>query len=307
VGGVLIAMLSGGAAAVQTRINSELSAQLGDGMLAAVISFGSGLLVLLIAVLFSPGARAGLAQLRSSVAERITPWWFLTGGLFGAVFVISQNVAAAPLGIALFTVAMVASQTVSSTVVDRIGVGDLASRPVSRLRVLAAALAVIAVVFTGLARLDVGVPLGFLILPVLAGAGIGVQQAFNGQVRFVSGSALTATAVNFLFGTIILCVVAGAHTAVAGWPAMFPADPLLYTGGLLGVVFIGGAILVVRTIGVLLTGLGTISGQLMGALAVDLLAPVSAHPVGVTTVVGTLVTLVAVSVAVASAQRPATS
>jgi transporter family-2 protein len=205
--------------------------------------------------------------------------------------------------VALFTIAVVATQTIAGAVIDRIGLGDLPKRPVTVLRVVASLLALAAVIFSGLAELRVDVPIGLLILPLLAGVGIGYQQAINGQVRHVSESALTATFLNFLTGTSVLIVAVIVHTLVVGWVATFPTNPLLYTGGAIGVLFIGGAAAVVRTIGVLLLGLGTIAGQLLGALVLDLVIPISGRGLPFTTVVGTLLTLVAVSLAVVSAQR----
>src|SRR5690606_39109636 len=62
----------------------------------------------------------------------------------------------------------------------------------------------------------------------------------------------------------------------------FPTEPWLYTGGLLGAVVVAVGATVVRLTGVLLLMLGTISGQLLGALAVDLVAPTATPPTWVT-------------------------
>lgn len=303
VGAVAIAVISGALTALQTRVNSQLSLELGDGILASVISFGSGLVILTIVVLVAPRGRDGLARLTASVRERHTPWWFLIGGFFGALFVVGQSLTAAVLGVALFTIAVVATQTITGAVIDRVGLGDLPKRPVTVLRVVASLLALAAVVFSGLAELRIDVPIVLLILPLLAGVGVGYQQGINGQVRHVSQSALTATFLNFLTGTAVLLVAVIVHTLVVGWVATFPTNPLLYTGGAIGVLFIGGATAVVRTIGVLLLGLSTIAGQLLGALVLDLVIPISGRGLPMTTVIGTLLTLVAVSLAVLSAQR----
>jgi transporter family-2 protein len=300
---VVIAVISGSLTALQTRINSQLALELGDGILSSVISFGSGLAILTIAVLLAPVGRAGLRRLSASVRARRTPWWYLIGGTFGALFVVGQGLTAAVLGVALFTIAVVATQTIAGAVIDRIGVGDLPKRPVTVLRVVASVLALAAVIFSGLAELRADVPIALLILPLLAGVGIGYQQAINGQVRHVSQSALTATFLNFLTGTAVLLIAFVVHTLVVGWVATFPSNPLLYTGGAVGVLFIGGAAAVVRTIGVLLLGLGTIAGQLLGALVLDLVIPISGRGLPLSTVVGTLLTLIAVSLAVVSARR----
>ncbi len=298
-----IAIISGSLTSLQTRVNSQLALELGDGVVGSFISFASGLVILTFAVFLAPTGRRGLAVLRESVRARETPWWFLIGGVFGAFFVLSQGLSAAMLGVALFTIATVATQTVAGAVIDRVGLGDLPKRPVTALRVIASILALAAVGFAGFAELRTDVPLALLILPLLAGVGIGYQQAVNGQVRHVSRSALTATFLNFLTGTTVLLIALIVHTLAVGWIATFPSNPWLYSGGAIGVLFIGGAALVVRTIGVLLLGLGTIAGQLLGALLLDLFVPIGGRELSLTTVIGTLLTLVAVSLAVLSARR----
>lgn len=306
-GAVAVAVLSGVFTAVQTRINSQFARELGDGVLSAFISFGSGMLVLALIVGLTPAGRRGLARLRESVASGRTPWWYLIGGVGGALFVLGQGLSAGILGVALFTIVVVASQTVSGTVIDRVGVGALGQRPITPLRIAASALAVLAVAFAGIAELRFDVPPWVLILPLVAGVAIGWQQAANGQVRHVAQSAVAATFVNFLTGTAVLLVAALIHSSATGWPQAFPTNPLLYSGGFLGVVFVFGAIAVVRFTGVLLLGLGTIAGQLLGALVLDLVLPVSGHAIALTTVIGTLLTLVAVSIAAFATRATASS
>ena len=46
----------------QARTNAELGAELGDGVLAAVISFGTGLVLLLVLVALVPAGRRGLRR-----------------------------------------------------------------------------------------------------------------------------------------------------------------------------------------------------------------------------------------------------
>lgn len=294
----------GALTATQSRVNAQLAQDLGDGTLAAVISFGSGLLILTVILLFFRQGRAGLGALRGEVAARRIPWVFLTGGAFGALFVLSQGLSAAVVGVALFTVAAVAGQTVSGAIIDQRGLGTMAPKPVTAVRLFAAVLAVGAVLLAGSSELSADAPIPLLVLPVLAGLGIGWQQAVNGQVRAASGSPFAATFMNFLVGTAVLLVAALVHIAFAGWTAQFPADPLLYAGGALGVVFIGGAVAIVRITGVLLLGLATIAGQLIGATLLDLLVPVEGHEITAITIIGTALTLVAVSIAALPARRP---
>lgn len=294
---VVVAVICGGLVATQSRINGELGHQLGDGYLAAVISFGSGFVILAVMSTFLPSLRRGVATVFSSIRRGRTPWWYAVGGTAGALFVLSQGLTAAILGVALFTVATVTGQTLSGLLVDRRGLGTMAPKPITAFRVIGAALAVAAVVFSVSPEIRGGVAWWVLVLPIAAGLGLGWQQAVNGQLREISGSALTATFFNFMVGASVLAIVFGVHALVSGMPERLPSDPVLYVGGALGILFVAGYAVVVRYTGVLLMGLGAIAGQLAGSLVFDLVLPVAGRAIEWTTVVGTVVTFVAIAIA----------
>jgi transporter family-2 protein len=283
--------------ALQSRINGELGHRLGDGFLAALISFGSGFVLLAIASLFWRRGRRGIGLVASAVRTRRIPWWFTVGGSAGAFFVLTQTLVVSVVGVALFTVGVVAGQTISSTLVDRRGLGTMAAKPVTAPRLVGAVLALVAVVVAASAELRGDIPLWVLIVPFAAGLGIGWQQAVNGQIRAVSESAFTATFGNFAVGAALLLIAAIIHVAIVGWPAHFPTTPWLYAGGAVGTAFIGGQAAIVRSTGVLLMGLSVLAGQLVTAVVFDLVAPVEAHPIAGVTVIGALLMLVAVVIA----------
>jgi transporter family-2 protein len=291
---VAFAVCFGALNAIQSRINGELGHQIGDGFTAAVISFGSGLVILSIAMLLWPTGRRGLGKVRHALRVRSLSWWQVLGGTAGAFYVLSQSLTASILGVALFTVAVVAGQTVSGLAMDRFGIGPGGHRPLTAPRVIGAALTLVAVAWAVSGQISGGVPLWLMWMPLVAGIGQGWQQAVNGRVRVAAGSALTATFLNFVFGTIVLAVGAAVHALYVGLPTSLPGDPWLYIGGALGCIFIAGSALIVRTTGVLVLGLGIVAGQLLSALALDLLAPASGHPLVFATVGGTTLALVAV-------------
>jgi transporter family-2 protein len=293
---IVFAIVCGAGVAVQSRINGELGRRLDDGFAAALISFGSGLVILSVALAVSPVGRRRLTRVRDALRTGELPWWYVCGGAAGAFLVLSQGLTAAVLGVALFTVAIVAGQTVSGLVLDRVGLGPGGRRALTPARVTGAAIALVAVVWAVSAQLGGSVPAWMLVLPLIAGLGIGWQQAVNGQVRVTARSALTATFINFVVGTAVLLVLMLVHSALVGWPRPLPPDPWLYLGGAIGCVFIAGAALLVRITGVLVLGLATVAGQLIAALFLDALAP-GAHPIAWSTVGGTILALVAVAVA----------
>ncbi|MFI7203029.1 DMT family transporter [Micromonospora aurantiaca (nom. illeg.)] len=298
VAGVGLATASGVMVAVQSRINGELGVRLADGIAAAVVSFGVGLLILLVLVPATPGGRRGLAALRGALRSGALRPWQCLGGVCGAFLVATQGLTIGALGVAVFTVAVVAGQSGSSLLVDRAGIGPAGRQPVTPNRLIGAVLTVLAVLLAVGDRLGDPHALALALLPLAAGVGIAWQQAVNGRVRAAAGSAMTATLVNFTVGTAALLVTFAVDLAVRGRPAgAFPDEPWLYLGGPLGIVFIALAAALVRFTGVLLLGLATIAGQIVGAVLLDLLLPTAASHPGLDTLLGAALTLVAVLVA----------
>ncbi|MFI9507703.1 DMT family transporter [Nocardia sp. NPDC052566] len=298
----------GAGVAVQGRINGALGARLHDGIAAAVISFGVGFLVLMVALASSGRLRAGVVRARRAVAAGELRWWQLLGGLCGAYFVACQGLTVAAIGVTAFTVAVVAGQLVSSLLVDRLGLAPSGRTPVTALRLAGAVLGILAVSLAAAGRSGAaagalavpealrGAPTALLIaLPALAGIGLAWQQAVNGRVGGAGGP-FTATLVNFGIGLLALLAIESAVLARTGWPAEFPTAPGLYLGGIIGIVFIALAAVTVRWIGVLLLGLTSVAGQLIAALVLDIATPTGSG-LSAFAVVGCALTSVAVVVA----------
>lgn len=303
-------MLAGGAlVATQARINGELGERLGDGLrsgaLAAVISFGSGLVLLTLVVLLVPSVRQGVGNVRTGLrTHRIRPYELL-GGLGGAFFVATQGITVGTIGVALFIVAFTAGQSASSLAVDHLGWSPHGRHAIALPRVLAAVLAVVAVVLTAGERLvdDADALIAvYALLAFVAGTLQAVQQALNGRVAAVAGPWAT-TWNNFVVGTAGLLVFFAISLLSEGHLASLPRTPWLYLGGLCGVGFIWIASWTVRIHGVLVLGLCMIAGQVVTAELIDALSHDShVGPVGV---LGGLLTLVGVAVAL-GARRDAT-
>ncbi|WP_238412475.1 DMT family transporter [Saccharothrix deserti] len=301
--GALIAFVGGAFLAVQGRLNGELGHVFGDGFLAALVSFGGGLALLLLGVPTTASGRAGLARLRASLRAGRIRWWQCIGGACGAFFVSTQGLTVAALGVAVFTVAGVGAQAVSSLLVDRAGLGPAGRVTLTVPRVAGAGLAVVAVAVAVSDEIGDPSALWLALLPAAAGIGLGWQQAVNGLVREAAQSTRVTTLVNFSTGTAVLLVVCAVDVAVRGLPSTAPAEPWFYAGGVLGIVTIGTAVLAVRWLGVLLVGLCQVAGQLVGALAVDVVAPAEGEQLSAVTVVGTALALLAVVVAARPRRR----
>ncbi len=290
----------------QSRSNGELAVVVGDGLLAAVLSFVSGALILLVVIAARPATRRALTHgLPVELRAGRLRWWHLVGGLGGALLVAGQGLAVPLLGVALFTVGMVAGNTGTSLVVDRIGLGPGAARAVTARRVVAAVGATAAVALAVSGRAASGdLVVWAVVLVLVAGAAVAIQPALNGQVALRTGDPLAATAVNFAVGlAALLAALAVEHLAGHAWrvpPAPWE-EPLLWLGGPVGVLFIASAAVVVRPLGVLLFGLLNIAGQLTGSLVSDLLFPTQGTVLGGQLIAGMVLTGASVALA---ATRP---
>ncbi|WP_338090532.1 DMT family transporter [Planosporangium thailandense] len=295
---MILALGCGALIAVQSRINGELGARLHDGIAAAVISFGIGLVVLAVLTPMIAPARQGLTGVRDALRAGHLRWWHLVGGACGALLVVSQGVSVPVLGVAVFSVAIVAGQSISGLAVDRFGLGPTGRHPLTVPRVIGALVTVGAVLVAVSNQITRPSLLALAVLPSVAGVGTAWQQAMNGRVRHYAGMALPAAFINFLAGTVALLIAFAVEVALRGWPTGgLPHEPWLYLGGILGVFFIAVSASVVRFTGVLLLSLGTIAGQLVAAAVIDFLAPAHAGGPSAMTLVGIVLTLIAVGIA----------
>lgn len=271
-------MSIGAMTAIQARINGLLGVELDDGIVAGFVSFSVGLLVLLVVVPLVPQGRAGVVRLWRGVRGRTIPVWMLLGGACGALTVSTQGLVAGVLGVALFTVGVVAGQTLHGLVLDRIGFGPGGVVPVTMGRVVGGLLALVAVVISLGGDVLSQAPLWMLLLPFAAGVGIAWQAAANGRLAQRVQSPLAATFMSFVAGTAVLAVAAGTSVAVTGVPRNIPTEPWLYLGGFLGFTYILlGAFIVAHT-GVLLMSLGSVLGQLTTSVLIDVVWPPAAGP-----------------------------
>lgn len=275
IAGSVLALASGAALALQARINAGLAAQSGDAVMTALWSFGSGAVVLLVGVSVPP-FRAGLLRLFRALRSRKLPPYALLTGVIGTTLVILQSLVVSHVGVALFIVAVIAGQTIGAVFFDHLGAARAPRRPLSLVRVVAAALAVVGVVIGFGGDFDAGRSWWLLALP----AGYGVISAWqllaNGLIRWAADSTYAATTANFVVGSLCLVGVFAALPAHR-LPDMGQFNPWLLTGGLVGVALVAGQTRAVRSLGALALALHLIIGQLAAAVALDLVIPVGGN------------------------------
>ena len=289
----LLAALSGAMIALQARANGELSHRLNNGLQAALVSFGSGLLIIFVITLFNSTIKEGIKNLRTAVVNKEIARWKLFAGALGGSFVAIQTQIVPLIGVAIYSVASIAGQTAMSLVVDRIGLTGGGKKLISPRRVLAAFLTVLAVLVSVWDRIDANNLSMFAVTAGgIAGAIVGIQRALNGQINEHSHQSFTTSLLNFITGTsfLLILIVAG---LILGRNELspLPSGPWwIYTGGVIGVIYIAFTSTIVQHLGVLTFTLFSVGGQLVGSLIIDLVSPTDGVSVSAYLVTGIVMT-----------------
>jgi len=130
---VLLTAGCGGLIALQAPINSHLGKRVGTFQ-AAFVSFAIGTLLLLALAAVAGGGLGRVGETRH------VAWYYLLGGVLGAVYVTSVLVTVRSLGAAGVTAATIAGQLTLAVVVDQLGVLGVAKQPITAARVAGIAL-----------------------------------------------------------------------------------------------------------------------------------------------------------------------
>ena len=289
----LLAALSGAMIALQARANGELSHRLNNGLQAALVSFGSGLLIIFVITLFNSKIKEGIKNLRRAVANKEIARWKLFAGALGGSFVAIQTQIVPLIGVAIYSVASIAGHTAMSLIVDRIGLTGGGKKLISPRRVSAAVLTVLAVLVSVWDRIDAN-NLSMLAVTAggIAGAIVGVQRALNGQINEYSHQSFTTSLLNFVTGTsfLVILIVVGMLLG-RNELSPLPSGPWwIYTGGVIGVIYIAFTSTIVQHLGVLTFTLFSVGGQLVGSLVIDLVSPTEGVSVSAYLVTGIVMT-----------------
>jgi transporter family-2 protein len=303
----ILATISGVMIALQARANGELSHRLDNGVEAALISFGSGLVIILLVTLFSRQIKDGIVNLKGAVARREIPRWTLFAGALGGTFVGIQTHVVPVIGVAIYSVASIAGQTAASLLVDRLGITGGGKKHITFRRLAAAAFTVFAVFISVLDRIEgADLALFAVFLAGVAGAVVGVQRALNGQINEHSHQSFTTSLLNFFMGTSFLFILLSLLIAFGDTKLTpLPAGPWwIYTGGVIGVIYIAFTSKIVQHLGVLTFTLFSVGGNLLGSLVIDLVSPTDGVHVSWYLVTGIAMTYLGVIVGGVSNSQP---
>lgn len=293
IGTVLAGMLS----PMQSAVNGQLGKELADGNACAVVSFGSGLVVMFIIILSRASTRQQFASIPSKIRSNNIPWWSWLAGLCGAMVVFSEGASASVLGVATFQTTLICGMVLSGLLCDRFGIGVDTKQPFNLPRISGAILAIVATIMVVSPSWHAPSVVFLAVLPFAAGLLAGWQPAGNSAVANETGSMLVSITWNFIVGFSVLAIALIVRIATGQTSFHLPLTWWMYLGGPLGLLSIALMALLVRGLGLLLLGLASTAGQLLGSVLIDWLVPALGAKVYVITLIGTVVALVGAVIA----------
>ncbi|MEA2348400.1 MAG: bacterial/archaeal transporter family-2 protein [Thermoleophilaceae bacterium] len=133
---IITTVVAGGLVALQAPINSTLGRSVGT-FAAASISFIVGTVVLVAITVTLGGGFGQVGQVQG------LPWYYLIGGLLGAVYVTNALVSVRTLGAGGITAATITGQLLTAVAIDRFGVLGIPEKPLSIGRIAGVVLLVV--------------------------------------------------------------------------------------------------------------------------------------------------------------------
>ncbi|MCE5369260.1 DMT family transporter [Klebsiella oxytoca] len=289
---MLATILAGTLSPMQSAVNGELGHWLNDGNACAVISFASGLVVMFFIIMAKKETRQQFASIPSLIKQRKIPLWNWFAGLCGAMVVFSEGASASALGVATFQTALISALILSGLLCDRFSIGVSEKKYFTSYRIIGAIFAVVATVFVVSPQWRSTSFILLAILPFMAGLLAGWQPAGNAKVAEATGSMLVSITWNFIVGFTVLGIALLVRISLGHVSFQLPDTWWMYLGGPLGLMSIGLMAILVRGLGLLMLGVASTAGQLLGSVLIDVLIPALGNTVYFVTLVGTVFALV---------------
>lgn len=291
----LFAILAGGmGVTAQTSINARLRTALGSPFLSSLVSFLVGLVTL---VLISLAVTGELIPFGKASGH---PLWIWTGGIFGVIF-LTMNILMVPrLGALQTALFPMAGQVLMSPVIDHFGLFNATVHHMNLLRligiilVLSGAGGVVYANSLSASRMSPGVHHGhsrvsqaeltfWRVAGFLGGMLSASQTAVNGRLGQILGSAWQASVASFATGVVTLLLL---NASMRSWRQLKDAPwktvtghggetgrgigPWwMWTGGILGALFVAMNAYFAPILGAGATVLAGLAGMTIGSLLID--------------------------------------
>ncbi|MDO4887292.1 MAG: DMT family transporter [Actinomycetaceae bacterium] len=258
---ITMAIATGFILPIQSAMNTRLTASMKSNFSASFVAFLIGAIFLGVIVAVRGDAVTSSANV---------PWWAYTGGLCGILALISVIFIFPHVGAVETVVLPVGGKIISGLLIDHFGWFNSPVQHISVQRIiggiLAAAGMIIAVYARG-RRSHVRPRLIWRIMGILVGVYASIQAAVNGFLGASLKAPISAGFITYASGAVILLLLV---LVTRQWPRGYTKGPWwMWLGGPIGAIFVVGMATLQPSLGLGVTLLIVLIGQLLGSLTID--------------------------------------
>lgn len=268
---IVLGMIAGMMIPMQTAVNNRLNVFTKAVLPTSFYSFLTGsILLFLVNLIIDPGK----FTITFFTSQSFSYVWF-TGGVLGVIFLTGNIILLPRIGAALTVIAAVTGQMTIGILIDTFGWFGAEAKPLHFMHIIGVLLLIAGIIYMN-AKKNPAVSQNYSRLWIVFGLFTGMmppmQTAINSELRYEVDSFIYATFISFLVGTIVLFILSmltskGVKlTRVSG---DFKLKPWHFAGGVLGAAYIASNISLMPYLGVTLTMMSTILGQIVMGLLID--------------------------------------
>lgn len=200
--------------------------------------------------------------------------WF-GGGILGVIFLTGNIILLPRIGAALTVIAAVTGQMVIGILIDTFGWFGAEVKPLHFMHIVGVILLIAGIIYMNMKKSST-ISQSYSRLWILFGLCTGmmppIQTAINSELRYEVDSFIYAAFISFLVGTIVLFILAmcvNKGIKLTRTSGDYKLKPWHFAGGILGAAYIASNISLMPYLGVTLTMMSTISGQIIMGLIID--------------------------------------
>ncbi|WP_255585260.1 DMT family transporter [Virgibacillus saliphilus] len=268
---IIVGMIAGMMVPMQTAVNNRLTVFTKAVLPTSFYSFLTGTIILFIINLIVDPGKFTLSFFGSQSYSYV---WF-AGGVLGVIFLTGNILLLPRIGAALTVIVTVTGQMVIGIFIDTFGWFDADVKPLHVMHIVGVLLLIAGIIYMNVKKRG-AVTKSSSLLWILFGLGTGMmppmQTAINSSLRYEVDSFIYAAFISFLVGTIVLFMMAILiHKGIklTRTSGDMTLKPWHFAGGVLGAAYIASNIMLMPYLGVTLTLMSTILGQIVMGLVID--------------------------------------
>lgn len=277
----IIGLFAGFILANQSPINAKLGGIVKSPFVSSLISFTIGT-IFLIVIYFVSGQH--IVSIDHIV--RTNPWWIWLGGVIGVVYLTSNILMFPKLGAIQTIILPIVGQVIMGVIIDNYGLFGVNQVPLSWVKISGLFILFIGIYIavvlaskrvtklnaTTIKKSKVTMTLNtWRIWGVAVGALSAVQQAINGHLGDLLGSAVASAVISFAVGTVLILifVLVREPRLLAGIVQLRTQPLWLLIGGVLGSLFVFSTTFLVPRVGAGMTVTLGLTGSILGSMVVS--------------------------------------